>query len=64
MTTIIPLEQRPELSALLAKLRKLDPNGWCIATDGSCDDMTTDEAIASLQTAIDTISSDANFFKA
>lgn len=63
MTTIIPLDQRPELSALLAELRKLDANGWCIATDGSCDDMTTEEAIESLRLAIDTMNADSNFFK-
>ena len=57
MKTNIPLQQRPELSALLAKLRELDPNGWCIATDGSCDDMTTAEAIESLESTIALIES-------
>ena len=57
MTQNIPLQHRPELSALLAKLGKIDPNGWCIATDGSCDDLTTDEAIASIQSTIALIES-------
>lgn len=49
---VIPLQHRPELRPLLAELRQLDPNGWCIATDGSCDDLTTEQAIESLTNTI------------
>lgn len=42
---VIPLTERPELSALLAELRQLDANGWCVVTDGSHDYLTTEEVI-------------------
>lgn len=48
----VPVTSRPELTALLSELRRLDRNGWAIATDSSLDHLTTEEAIKELTETI------------
>lgn len=43
-----PVEERPELADMLAKVRANDPNGYACLTDGSCDDVSSADLIASL----------------
>jgi hypothetical protein len=47
-----PLTERPCCEPYLAKLKNLDSQGWCCATDGTLDALTDDEAISVLQSAI------------
>lgn len=52
---MLPVQLRPELAVLLAEMRRLDANGWCICTDGSMDDLTTERAIEALTETIENI---------
>lgn len=45
--------------SLLDELKQLDPNGWCIATDGSMDDLSEAEQIEELYNAIKQIKEEA-----
>lgn len=51
----LPVQNRPELAGLLAEMRHLDANGWCICTDGSIDDLSTERAIEALTETIENI---------
>jgi hypothetical protein len=53
----IPLEDRPALRELLARLWGEDKNGWCCMTDGSCDEMTDAEAAESIRNSLNYIES-------
>jgi hypothetical protein len=50
------LEDRPHLQSLLSNLKRLDSNGWCCVTDGSCDDLNDDDAADIIMSAINHIS--------
>jgi hypothetical protein len=47
------MRYNPELRSLMAQWKKIDPNGYCQITDGSCDDMTGQELIVLLKENIE-----------
>ena len=49
------LEDRPHLEVLLSILKRLDSNGWCCVTDGSCDELSDDDAADLIMSAINQI---------
>lgn len=55
-TLLPPIEERPELSAMLNQIRSIDANGWCTITDGSLDDLTTEEASELLRNILNNLS--------
>ena len=50
------IKDRPHLQALLSNLKRLDSNGWCCVIDGSCDDLSDDDAADLIMSAINQIS--------
>lgn len=50
--TAINERGNPDIDALLATLRGQDSNGWCVATDGSMDEMLSCDVIAALEDAL------------
>jgi len=53
----VELEKRnhPDVDRLLGMLKQEDSNGWCIATDGTFDDLSNREVIDSLTRTLETI---------